>query len=107
MRLRCMTNASIVHRPTPYNVAPTGLYCFWHYIYIALMDYAMLYNTAPTGLHVCKPTTPTGWHYPTWSARAMSTNNIEPHPERATLPNMVREGYEHENMNMPVQDAIT
>ena len=55
----------------------------------------MLYNTAPTGLHVQKPITPTGWHYPTWSARAMSTNSINHSPERATLYSMVREGYEN------------
>ena len=36
----------------------------------------------------------------------MSTNSINHSPERATLPS-IAQGYEHENMNMPVQDAIT
>ena len=66
-----MTNAYIVHRPTPYNIAPTGLYWFWHYIYIALTDYAIQYRP--------------------YGATRSQTNN----PNGATLPSIAREGYEN------------
>ena len=73
-RLRCMTNAYIVHRPTPYNFAPTGLYWFWHYIYIALTDYAIQYRP--------------------YGATRLQTNN----PNRVTLPSIAREGYEKQGL---------
>jgi hypothetical protein len=40
--------------------------------------------------------------YRPYGATRLQTNN----PKGVALPNMVREGYEHENMNMPVQDAM-
>lgn len=57
--------------PLHNNVAPTGLCWFWHYIYIALTDYAIQYRP--------------------YGATRLQTNN----PNGVTLPSIVREGYEN------------
>ena len=99
-----MTNASIVHRPTPYNVAPTGLCWFWHYIYIALTDYAIQYR--PYGATRSQTNNPNRVALPNMVREGYENvredyenTTTPPHsPERATLPSIVREGYEKQGL---------